>query len=512
MARKIKFALEMKDGVKVRSNLEELRENFDLEKAVGYFLSGKLTEWLEDRYYEDEVEKLEAIDKDAPNLRGRLCEALGVECEEEAELDVEQLARLNEKKAVLRQKTGDESIIANADKTALTQEDLADLLDMDEPVIYLCGENFNVPARVKDKKYVGVLGTPTISIKANSQKELDEKGIVFENVRLPWGKQKEEETGGEKKSCPKCGAGNVATAKFCNCCGASMAAAVAEQRKSSGGKWIIPKEQMKTMFAAAFKEDFDELGADEKDTFLLMTSKVERKFVSKNLSQDQKNLALSIICNDQYKEEDLIQLRISEDMRAGWAFTNDSFCIRDYKHDDTFIIPYEDAMWVPYKSIFLGTQYDLSWIKEDGEQGGMVYLGWWLEGNEIKKYLDSLTAVFCKKKGKKVPRYSGKILDEFERNLIMAGISLEKSKTEQVKVERTATKYDEDDFDDEYSWEERNYYDEDGRKVPPAEVRRMRKKYEKMSSKELKKIWGKLTLGSDLGGMLFDILNERGDM
>jgi hypothetical protein len=142
----------------------------------------------------------------------------------------------------------------------------------------------------------------------------------------------------------------------------------------------------------------------------------------------------------------------------------------------------------------------------------MVYLGWWLEGNEIKKYLDSLTAVFCKKKGKKVPRYSGKILDEFERNLIMAGISLEKSKTEQVKVERTATKYDEDDFDDEYSWEERNYYDEDGRKVPPAEVRRMRKKYEKMSSKELKKIWGKLTLGSDLGGMLFDILNERGDM
>ena len=31
MARKIKFALEMKDGAKVRNSLEELRENFDLE-------------------------------------------------------------------------------------------------------------------------------------------------------------------------------------------------------------------------------------------------------------------------------------------------------------------------------------------------------------------------------------------------------------------------------------------------------------------------------------------------
>ena len=73
MARKIKFALEMKDGAKVRSNLEELRENFDLEKAVGYFLSGKLAEWLEDRYYEEEAEALDAIDKDAPDLREKLC-------------------------------------------------------------------------------------------------------------------------------------------------------------------------------------------------------------------------------------------------------------------------------------------------------------------------------------------------------------------------------------------------------------------------------------------------------
>ena len=61
----------------------------------------------------------------------------------------------------------------------------ADLLDMDTPVIYLCGESFNVPIRVGGKKYVGILGTPQVNIKANSQAELDAKGIVFENVRLP---------------------------------------------------------------------------------------------------------------------------------------------------------------------------------------------------------------------------------------------------------------------------------------------------------------------------------------
>ena len=46
MAKKIKFALELANGVKVRSGLEELREHFDMEKIAGYFLLGKLAEWL----------------------------------------------------------------------------------------------------------------------------------------------------------------------------------------------------------------------------------------------------------------------------------------------------------------------------------------------------------------------------------------------------------------------------------------------------------------------------------
>ena len=54
MAKKIKFALEMKDGAKVRT-LEELQEHFDLKTIIGYFLDGKLQKWLEDRYYDGEL-------------------------------------------------------------------------------------------------------------------------------------------------------------------------------------------------------------------------------------------------------------------------------------------------------------------------------------------------------------------------------------------------------------------------------------------------------------------------
>ena len=47
MAKKIKFPLEMRDGVQVR-DIEELREYFDIEKALGYLLDGKLVVLCQD--------------------------------------------------------------------------------------------------------------------------------------------------------------------------------------------------------------------------------------------------------------------------------------------------------------------------------------------------------------------------------------------------------------------------------------------------------------------------------
>ena len=186
MAKKIKFALEMANGVKVRSGLEELREHFDMEKIASHFLSGKLAEWLKDRLYDEEAEKIKSIDKNAPDFHRQICEVLGVDYNTSDDIDVDFLERVNEKRAILCEKTANETIIANADKTALNQEDLADLLEMDEKTIYLCGDNFNIPIRFTGKKYIGVLGKPHITIKAKSAKDLSSKNIIFENVILPW--------------------------------------------------------------------------------------------------------------------------------------------------------------------------------------------------------------------------------------------------------------------------------------------------------------------------------------
>lgn len=387
MARKIKFALEMRDGAKVRNSLEELREHFDLEKAVGYFLSGKLTEWLEDRYYEDEAEALDAIDKDAPDLRARLCEALGVECADDEDLDVAALERLNEKKAVLRQKTSDEAIIANADKTALTQEDLADLLDMDEPVIYLCGDSFNIPARVKNKKYVGVLGTPTITIKANSQEDLDEKGIVFENVKLPWVKEESKSEG--TKACPKCATQNPAVAKFCIACGAPMNGAVSSISESGENatanqaqiaalsddeEFVMLQELYNNIFGTmqygAETYKFDKWMFVD-DTNTACTSRGVYTSTKNSVTDVQKKMCLKIVCNNMYKDSDIIHAHMNSTGSYGWMFTNDSFCVGGGDLQKV-IIKYKDIREIDFErydgSMEIKTSnggYSLDWCGAD---------------------------------------------------------------------------------------------------------------------------------------------------
>lgn len=205
MAKKIKFALEMKNGVKAYT-LDDLQQNFDMGRAVGYFLDGKLVKWLEDRYYEELAEKVGGLDKDASGFHRALCEALGVAYEgEEDEIDVDAVERLNEKRAKLQQLTDDEEILSNAGQVAFSQEELAELIDEDEETIYLCGEKFTIPAKVENRTYIGIIGKPEISIAAETKEELAEKNIVLENVLLP--EHLREEAPEEEKQ-PETGAEN----------------------------------------------------------------------------------------------------------------------------------------------------------------------------------------------------------------------------------------------------------------------------------------------------------------
>lgn len=294
----------MKDGQTVRRSIEELRVNFDMDKVVEHFLSGKLVEWLEDRFYEEEADKIREIDKDAPERNRLLCEALGVEYRDdmESELDADQLMRLNEKKQILREKTDDNAIIANAAQTALTQEDLADLLDLDTAKIYLCGEKFTVPVRVPNKSYIGILGTPKISIKAASDAELAAKNISFENVILPWTAVKKSD----------------------------VVSPVVESEKKSSSADDELKNQLREIFEMSFGFNPGNVwyGNDNKGL--------------SDLSPVKKKVILGNICGGEYTEGDLIFIKVSKDFLKGWALTKESICINTDKDDEPKIIKWYD--------------------------------------------------------------------------------------------------------------------------------------------------------------------------
>ena len=310
MAKKIKFALEM-NGTKIRT-MEELQENFDLDAAVQYLLDGKLLTWLEDRFYEDEAEKIAELDKNAPNMKQQLCEILGVECEDDSEMDVDELERLNEKKRILKTMTDDEDIIANADKTALDQEDLSNLLNAGADTIYLCGDNFTVPVRFKNKRYVGILGVPRVKIKAASEDELKEKGIVFENVLTP---------------CVK----NLNTTK--------SAEIAIETHTAYTTHNTLPMEQLKEIFRMVLTtgDQYHKIAINESTAFPIWqivykdNSSCYTKF-DYNCSESQKSLIINLIGQGKYKNEDLLYIRANKNMQSGIILTKDSICLFNRKY------------------------------------------------------------------------------------------------------------------------------------------------------------------------------------
>lgn len=156
MAKKIKFPLKMRDGVQAR-NIDELREFFDIEKALEYLIDGKLLTWLQDRYYMQEAESISKLDTYSTDVKERLCEILGVEMEVEAQdVDVEEIERRKEKLLKLKKYTDDEDIWNKVDYVAFDQEELADLLDDECSEIYLCDGKFCIPVSECNKKYVGI--------------------------------------------------------------------------------------------------------------------------------------------------------------------------------------------------------------------------------------------------------------------------------------------------------------------------------------------------------------------
>ena len=78
MAKKIKFPLVLRNDQRGYT-IEELRDNFHLQKVYEYFSNGKLADWLDDRHYEEEARQVRETDPQEDGAMGKLCDILAVE-------------------------------------------------------------------------------------------------------------------------------------------------------------------------------------------------------------------------------------------------------------------------------------------------------------------------------------------------------------------------------------------------------------------------------------------------
>ena len=184
MAKKIKLPLEMANGVVVRT-LEELQENWDLEKIMMYYHNGRLQTWLNDRYYGEMAEKVQGLSDvvDTHELQKQLCDIFEISFTEEETVDIGAVAERNRRLEALRKITADDDALKNVDKTAFNQEELADLLDAGESVIYLVNNTFSIPLTEKNKKYVG-LGDVTAIINSSEPVDFGTLKISFSNIKF----------------------------------------------------------------------------------------------------------------------------------------------------------------------------------------------------------------------------------------------------------------------------------------------------------------------------------------
>lgn len=171
----------MDGGVEVR-DIQSLRENFSLGRVMGYLADGKLITWLRDRYASDLADAIEALDKESGSLAKEVCEILGVTYDETSEENLEKAAERNRKLSLLKEYTSESKYIDNVDSVAFEQDDLYDLLDEGDEIIYLCGDKFSIPLAKEGITYIGI-NNPVVVIDSKVEIDWDEKRISLLGVK-----------------------------------------------------------------------------------------------------------------------------------------------------------------------------------------------------------------------------------------------------------------------------------------------------------------------------------------
>lgn len=180
MAKKIRFPLEMEQGVEVRS-LEELRDNFSLARVLVYISNGKLATWLRDRYVDDIADAIEDLNIADADLAKKVSDIFNVPFDEQTAIDLAKAEERNLKLGILRNYTTEQSFLNAVDNVAFTQDELYELLDDDANTIYLCGDRFSISKSKKGMTYIGV-NKPVIVIDSKEEVNWKEKNISLIDV------------------------------------------------------------------------------------------------------------------------------------------------------------------------------------------------------------------------------------------------------------------------------------------------------------------------------------------
>ena len=181
MARKVKFPLELRDGYLARSNIEEVRTHFDLEKIIAQFHNGRLKVWLDDHYLPEMAEQVAALDGNAPDLPAQLCAVLGVEGVTTENVDSSLIQKREEKRQRLSQYTTNPILCDMAEFAAFEQSDLDALIDEGAREIILCNNAFRIPLLAENRKYYGV-GKAVAVIESDTSIDFAGRGIEFVDV------------------------------------------------------------------------------------------------------------------------------------------------------------------------------------------------------------------------------------------------------------------------------------------------------------------------------------------
>lgn len=186
MAKKIKFPLEFSDGVKVR-NLEELQKYADVKSILRYYHNGKLQTWLESRDYNDIVSQILSIDTNDISYVNILCNILGIEYEN-LDVEVHEIQKNEEKLKRLRRLTSEENILVNVENIVFNQQELDEFVIQKPELIYLCADEnqiYTINKEIKNIRYIGLFGKPSIQVEAENIRELFNLEIKFKDVILP---------------------------------------------------------------------------------------------------------------------------------------------------------------------------------------------------------------------------------------------------------------------------------------------------------------------------------------